>query len=272
MPFRSTIAFVVMISGPAALAAPAPEGFLADGVAKGGTLDSVIGDYGFINRSAMGTKIFAVCKMDDMCEAKITADADEFITRVDRVRKVGPFATPRDLSTLSTRITWDGPRGASPPQGRWSASCILRASQPSCPPPTPRRTNCRRKALPRVHGCTRKSGSSWAARSRSPTVGRGRHGPVRVPVAAHRLGGDLALGPETCTPPNGRRHPDAEALRHLAAGRALLNGGDHSLAQVQRQGSGMSLLRDPAATESQRRPLRYLGRVNLNGSSSSARA
>ena len=31
----------------------------------------------------------------------------------------------------------------------------------------------------------------------------------------------------------------------------------------------MSLLRDPAATESQRRPLRYLGRVNLNGSSSS---
>ena len=65
-----------------------------------------------------------------------------------------------------------------------------------------------------------------------------RLGSVGVTVPTHRLGRDLTFGPETCTPSNGRRHPDAEALRHLAAGRALLNGGDHSLAQVQRQGSG----------------------------------
>ena len=97
MPFRVTTALLVMISGTAAWAAPAPEWFLADGVVKVGTLDSAIGDYGFMTRSAMGAKIFAACKMDDLCEAKITANADEFMTRVDRVRKVGPFVTPRDL-------------------------------------------------------------------------------------------------------------------------------------------------------------------------------
>ena len=97
MPFRFTTAFLVIISGSAAWAAPAPEWFLADGVVTTGTLDSAIGDYGFMTHSAMGTKIFAACKMDDLCEAKITANADSFIAQVDRVRKVGPFATPRDL-------------------------------------------------------------------------------------------------------------------------------------------------------------------------------
>ena len=41
--------------------------------------------------------------------------------------------------------------------------------------------------------------------------------PMRVPVAAHRLGGDLALGAEARMPPDGRRHTHLEALRRFPA-------------------------------------------------------
>lgn len=98
MTFRFAAALAVVISTTAAQAAPpAADWRLATGVVKAGTLDSGIGDYSFTTRSPVGSKIFAVCKMDDLCEANIQANADDFITKVDRVRKVGPFATPKDL-------------------------------------------------------------------------------------------------------------------------------------------------------------------------------
>jgi len=54
--------------------------------------------------------------------------------------------------------------------------------------------------------------------------------PMRVTVAAHRLGSDLALGSEARMPPNGGRHAHPEALRRSPTRRTILNGGDHPLA------------------------------------------
>lgn len=91
MTFRFTAALAVAISAFAAQAIPAfaESGWVvAKGVVNTGTLDSAIGDYGFMTRSAIATKIFATCKMDDLCEARVKANKDDFITKVDTVKRL----------------------------------------------------------------------------------------------------------------------------------------------------------------------------------------
>ena len=65
-----------------------------------------------------------------------------------------------------------------------------------------------------------------------------RFGPVRVPVAAYRLGRDLTLGPVPGVPTDRAGLSDAEPLRCSPARGTGLDSGNHPLAQVQRQGSG----------------------------------
>jgi hypothetical protein len=57
--------------------------------------------------------------------------------------------------------------------------------------------------------------------------------PFRVPISAHRLGRNLTLLPEAGVPANGARCSDTETLRSLSTRCSRLDGGNHSLAQVQ---------------------------------------
>jgi hypothetical protein len=59
---------------------------------------------------------------------------------------------------------------------------------------------------------------------------------VRSLVSALRLGGEAALLDEALVPANGAGGADAEPPGGLAARGALLNGSDHTLAQVNGQG------------------------------------
>ncbi|WP_237479120.1 hypothetical protein [Lichenibacterium dinghuense] len=97
MTFRFAAALSVALATNAAWAAPAPNWSIATGVVKVGTLDAGIGEYTFMTRSPVGSKIFAVCKMDDLCEAQVRTNAKGVVVGVGRVRKVEPFTTPKSL-------------------------------------------------------------------------------------------------------------------------------------------------------------------------------
>ena len=97
MTFRFAAALAVALSTTAAWAAPAPNWTLATGVVKAGTLDAGIAKYTFITRSPVGSKIFAVCKMDDLCEAQVRTNAKDVVVGVGRVRKIEPFTTLKAL-------------------------------------------------------------------------------------------------------------------------------------------------------------------------------
>jgi hypothetical protein len=97
MTFRFAAALALACILSSALAAPAPNWSLATGVVKAGTLDAGIGNYTFMTRSPVGSKIFAVCKMDDLCEAQVRTNAKGVVVDVGRVRKVEPFTTPKAL-------------------------------------------------------------------------------------------------------------------------------------------------------------------------------
>ena len=57
---------------------------------------------------------------------------------------------------------------------------------------------------------------------------------MRVPVSAHRPGGDLAVRPEAGMPADRARLAHAKPCRRLSAGGPRLNGSDHPLAKIQR--------------------------------------
>ena len=59
---------------------------------------------------------------------------------------------------------------------------------------------------------------------------------LRGVIAAHRLGGELALVAEALRPPAGARHTDPEAGCGAMAGGARHHGSHDTLAQVHRQG------------------------------------
>ena len=97
MAFRVLAVLAAVVSLSSAQAAPVPSWTLATGVVQAGTLDAGIGKYTFITRSPVGSKIFAVCKMDDLCEAQVKTNAKGVVVSVGRVRKVEPFTTPKAL-------------------------------------------------------------------------------------------------------------------------------------------------------------------------------
>ncbi len=97
MSFRFTAALAAAVAASSVQAAPGPNWILATGVVKAGTLDSGIGNYTFTSQSPVGSKIFALCKMDDLCEAQVRTNAKGVVVSVGRVRKVEPFTTPNTL-------------------------------------------------------------------------------------------------------------------------------------------------------------------------------
>ncbi len=97
MTFRFTAALAAAISASSAQAASAPNWILATGVVKAGTSDAGIGNYTFTNRSAVASKIFAMCKMDDLCEAQVRTNTNGVVVSVGRVRRIESFTTPKAL-------------------------------------------------------------------------------------------------------------------------------------------------------------------------------
>ena len=66
--------------------------------------------------------------------------------------------------------------------------------------------------------------------------GRLRFQALRVAVAAHRLGRNLPVLPVAFVPPDRAGCSDTEAFGRLTPRCARFNRGDHTLAQIDRQG------------------------------------
>lgn len=68
-----------------------------------GTTDSAFGDYVFLNDSAVASKIFAVCRMSDTCEADAKI-LNEVIIEVSNIKKVSADGPPPADAVWDTRF------------------------------------------------------------------------------------------------------------------------------------------------------------------------
>jgi hypothetical protein len=70
------------------------------GVISAGSLDSTVGDYGFLTKSAIGDAIFANCKMGDVCQVEAYVDG-EMIKAIVSAKKAS--APPPSDAVFDTR-------------------------------------------------------------------------------------------------------------------------------------------------------------------------
>ncbi|GJD89370.1 hypothetical protein BHAOGJBA_2897 [Methylobacterium hispanicum] len=80
---------------PALAQSPNPHPTTVVGVVRTGTSDSAIGKYSFATRGPVADKVFAACKMDDLCDLTGRVSG-ETLVGVARITRVQDFAGPKD--------------------------------------------------------------------------------------------------------------------------------------------------------------------------------